>query len=123
MPRQVTPQVLKPSKSQRKREMNQLQDLGEVLVTLRDNEFARVKLPERLHDAIVACRKIKAHEAKRRQLQYVGRVMRELDDLALSEVFSQLKKHCPNALAKAIDTKPSGAKPESSFPFLGDKAQ
>ncbi|MFN5807834.1 MAG: DUF615 domain-containing protein, partial [Burkholderiales bacterium] len=52
-------------------------------MSLSDSEFRKVQLPERLHDAVVACRAIKTHEAKRRQLQYVGRVMRELDETSL----------------------------------------
>ena len=84
----------KPSKSQLKREMHQLQDYGKVLVSLSDSEFRKVQLPERLHDAVVACRAIKTHEAKRRQLQYVGRVMRELDETSLVAVLQQIS---PNA--------------------------
>ncbi|MFM1938324.1 MAG: ribosome biogenesis factor YjgA [Burkholderiaceae bacterium] len=84
----------KPSKSQLKREMHQLQAYGKILVSLNDSEFRKVQLPERLHDAVVACRMIKAHEAKRRQLQYVGRLMRELDETSLVAVLKQIS---PNA--------------------------
>jgi len=84
----------KPSKSQLKREMHQLQACGKILVSLNDSEFRKVQLPERLHDAVVACRMIKAHEAKRRQLQYVGRLMRELDETSLVAVLKQIS---PNA--------------------------
>ena len=84
----------KPSKSQLKREMHQLQAYGKILVSLNDSEFRKVQLPESLHDAVVACRMIKAHEAKRRQLQYVGRLMRELDETSLVAVLKQIS---PNA--------------------------
>jgi ribosomal 50S subunit-associated protein YjgA (DUF615 family) len=121
MIRQVTPQEAKPSKSQRKRAMNHLQDLGEVLVTLRDNEFAQVKLPERLRDAVVACRLIKAHEAKRRQLQYVGRVMRELDETEFRSVLLQLQKFRPVTVSKANEATPSTSSQTSMFPQAGEK--
>jgi ribosomal 50S subunit-associated protein YjgA (DUF615 family) len=121
MIRQATTHEAKPSKSQRKREMNYLQDLGEALVTLRNNEFARVKLPERLHDAVVACRLIKAHEAKRRQLQYVGRVMRELDETELAAVLVQLQQHLPTVRSKANEAKPTGNDRAPMFPQPGEK--
>ncbi|MFM9039090.1 MAG: ribosome biogenesis factor YjgA [Betaproteobacteria bacterium] len=90
----ITRQDDKPSKSQLKREMHQLQAYGKILVSLNDSEFRKVQLPERLHDAVVACRMINAHEAKRRQLQYVGRLMRELDETSLVAVLKQIS---PNA--------------------------
>ena len=90
MTKAITRQDDKPSKSQLKREMHQLQAFGKILVSLSDNEFSKVRLPERLLDAVVACRMIRAHEAKRRQLQYVGRLMRELDEAALVEVLVQI---------------------------------
>lgn len=121
MIRQATTHEAKPSKSQRKREMNYLQDLGEALVTLRNNEFARVKLPERLHDAVVACRLIKAHEAKRRQLQYVGRVMRELDETELAAVLVQLQQRRPTVRSKANEAKPTGNARAPMFPQPGEK--
>ncbi|NDF48529.1 MAG: DUF615 domain-containing protein [Betaproteobacteria bacterium] len=97
------------------------QDLGEALVTLRDNEFARVKLPERLRDAVVACRLIKAHEAKRRQLQYVGRVMRELDETEFRSVLLQLQKFRPVTVSKANEATPSTSSQTSMFPQAGEK--
>ncbi len=68
-----------PSKSQRKREMAALQDLGVALVRLSAEQLARIGLPENLHEAITAARRISNHEGRRRQLQYVGRLMRGVD--------------------------------------------
>ncbi len=68
------------SKSQRKRDMTALQDLGSELEALAKDRLARVPMPEPLADAIHAARKITSHEGKRRQMQFVGKVMRNLDD-------------------------------------------
>lgn len=68
------------SKSQRKRDMTALQDLGVELEALAKDRLARVPMPESLADAIHAARKINSHEGKRRQMQFVGKVMRGLDD-------------------------------------------
>ncbi len=67
------------SKSQRKREMHALQALGETLVALPAEQLARLALPETLHEAIMQARSISQRGALRRQLQYVGRLMREVD--------------------------------------------
>jgi len=69
----------RPSKTQRKQEMTALQDLGAQLVKLNAEQLSRVALPEELAEAIKTARRITAHEAKRRQLQYVGRLMRRVD--------------------------------------------
>lgn len=68
-----------PSKSQRKREMHDLQALGEALVELDPRAVAKLGLPERLADAIALARTITKHEGRRRQMQYVGRLMRDVD--------------------------------------------
>ncbi|WP_304524119.1 ribosome biogenesis factor YjgA [Cupriavidus sp. AU9028] len=68
------------SKSQRKRDMHALQDLGTELEALPKDRLARVPMPEALHDAIHEARRINSHEGKRRQMQYVGKIMRGLDD-------------------------------------------
>lgn len=68
-----------PSKSQRKRDMHALQELGEALVALNDERLASVDIPESLRDAVVKARKITRHEARRRQMQYIGKLMRDVD--------------------------------------------
>jgi ribosome-associated protein len=71
----------RPSKSQRKRDSLALQDLGESLVTLSDERLRSLALPERLVDAIQLVRTIRAHEGRRRQMQFIGRLMREEADV------------------------------------------
>jgi ribosome-associated protein len=68
-----------PSKSQRKRAMHALQELGEELVRLPKERLRELNLGDALHAAIVEAQRITSHEGKRRQLQYVGRLMREVD--------------------------------------------
>jgi ribosome-associated protein len=68
------------SKSQRKRDMTALQDLGAELEALAKDRLARVPMPEALADAIHQARRINSHEGKRRQMQFVGKIMRGLDD-------------------------------------------
>ena len=68
----------RPSKSQLKREMHALQELGETLVALPKDALKRMPMPEKLDEAVREARRITDHEGKRRQIQYVGRVMRSL---------------------------------------------
>ena len=70
---------LPPSKTRRKHEMHALQDLGEALVALDPRRLQKLDLPERLVDAIVQARGIRAHEGRRRQIQYIGKLMRTID--------------------------------------------
>lgn len=68
-----------PSKTQRKRASHDLQELGEELVALSDARLAELVLSERLRAAIMEARRISKFGALRRQLQFVGRLMREGD--------------------------------------------
>lgn len=68
-----------PSKSQRKRDMDALQETGAELVALSERQLAAVDLPEDLRDAVIAARAITAFGARRRQLQYIGKLMRRVD--------------------------------------------
>ena len=68
-----------PSKSSLKRASTALQDLGRELAELGKERLARVPLEEDLRDAVKDYQRFTAHEAKRRQLQYIGRLMRNVD--------------------------------------------
>lgn len=68
----------RPSKSQRKRDMTALQKLGERLLELSAAELVRIELPEGLREAIADMPRIATHEGRRRQLQYIGRLMRQV---------------------------------------------
>lgn len=68
-----------PSKTRRKHEMHALQDLGLALVAQDPARVAELGLPEPLADAIAQARGIRAHEGRRRQIQYIGKLMRDVD--------------------------------------------
>lgn len=73
----------RPSKTRRKRDMRDLQALGESLVPLADERLERLPIGEALLDAIRLARGIHSREGRRRQLQYIGRLMRDVDADAL----------------------------------------
>jgi ribosome-associated protein len=70
----------RPSKSELKRQMTELQKLGEQLVAEPRDRVKRVPMPEDVRDAILMCQTITNHEGRRRQLQYVGKMMRTLNE-------------------------------------------
>lgn len=67
------------SKTQRKREMLELQELGVELIALSVDQLAVIELPEILRDAVLEARRITDFEGRRRQTQYVGKLMRKVD--------------------------------------------
>lgn len=67
------------SKTRVKEAMQELQDLGAELVSLSRDQLKRIGLDENLHAAILDWQRFSKHEAKRRQLQYIGKIMRGLD--------------------------------------------
>jgi ribosome-associated protein len=69
-----------PSKTDLKKESTELQKLGEALLTLREDLFEGLDLPEGLVSALDELRRITNFEGRRRQLQYVGKLMRGLDE-------------------------------------------
>ncbi len=71
--------VEKKSKSQVKREMLALQAIGEKLVALSPDQIGRIEMPDELREALLFARTITKGEARRRQLQYIGALMREVD--------------------------------------------
>lgn len=71
------PDLRPPSKSQLKRDSSRLQELGARLAALSPQRLKQLPLSESLYDAIREAQKITAHEAKRRQMQFVGKLMRD----------------------------------------------
>ena len=72
------------SKTQRKHQMLELQALGEALTALTEEQLQQLELPERLLDALLQAQRIHKFGALRRQLQYIGRLMREVDSEAIA---------------------------------------
>ncbi len=72
------------SKTKRKEAMHALQDIGKELVKLPSNKLEKLDLPEELRRAVEDCRRFTKHEAIRRQLQYIGRLMRGVDEAPIA---------------------------------------
>lgn len=79
------------SKSELKRKMLTLQKLGETLVQLSSSELEQIPLEPFLRDAILHAKTITAHGGKRRQLQYIGRLMRNVDAEPIQTALNKLQ--------------------------------
>lgn len=78
------------SKSDLKKEMDELQDLGKELLTLRTDLLNGLDLPEILLGAMAEAKRITNFEGKRRQMQFVGKLMRKLDEDQIAAVRAAL---------------------------------
>jgi ribosome-associated protein len=67
------------SKSQRKREMHDLKQLGLKLLDFSNDALRQLELPETLLEALLTAKKIHSNSARKRQLQYIGKLMKEID--------------------------------------------
>jgi len=81
----------RPSKSELKRQMHDLQALGEALIELPESRVAALDLPESLRDALAEYRRTRSHEGRRRQLQFIGKLMRKTDDAPIREAVAAAK--------------------------------
>ncbi len=81
----------RPSKTQRKKASHELQDLGEALVALPDNRLADLDIDESLRGAIDEYRRTRSHEGRRRQMQYIGKLMRRTDPEPLREAVAAMQ--------------------------------
>jgi len=88
------------SKTRRKRQARDLQDLGAALTRLREDQLARLELPDDLRQAVLECRRMTKHEAIRRQMQYLGRMMRSLDAEPIAAQLEAL--HAPSHQETAL---------------------
>ena len=79
------------TKTDLKRESDALQDLGKELMTLRSDLFKRLQLSDQLIDALAEAKRITNFEGKRRQLQYVGKLMRKLTPEQVASVKQALE--------------------------------
>ena len=80
-----------PSKTQLKKEAHDLQELGEALAELSSDRLDGLKIEERLRDAIAELRRTRSFEGKRRQLQYIGKLMKFEDVEPLREAVAAFK--------------------------------
>lgn len=80
-----------PSRSQSKREAEALQKLGEELIALPEKQLTQILLPDVVRAAIEQARHITSHGGLRRQRQYVGRLMRDLDPAPIRMKLAELR--------------------------------
>src|SRR5687768_16888864 len=88
-----------PSRTARKNASTELQKTGEALLALRPERLAQLELPERLRDAIVEAKRLTQFGAKRRQMQFIGKLMRKLDPDVLEAVDAALRAAQPSRRA------------------------
>ncbi len=88
------------SKTQRKKRMHDVQAMGVALTKLSHEQLARLELPEELREAVLEARRLTRHEAIRRQGQYIGRLMRELDPEPIAAQLAELE--APSARQTAL---------------------
>ncbi len=81
----------RPSKTRRKQASHALQDLGEAVVALPDDRLRELKLDETLLDAILDYKRTKTFEGQRRQMQYIGKLMRRNDPEPIREAVEALQ--------------------------------
>src|SRR3569623_849142 len=95
---------LKPeaSRTDLKRESEQVQKLGEQLLALREDLFARLQLPEKLVEALDEVRRITNFEGRRRQMQFIGKLMRNLGDEELQAVREALDEQQKGSAHEAM---------------------
>jgi len=80
------------SKSQLKRESQALRDLGSTLIELPEPQLARIPLPEDVAAAVAEARRIRSHGARKRQMLYIGKLMRHLDPKPIREALLRLEE-------------------------------
>jgi ribosome-associated protein len=85
------PDFGRPSKTQRKKASHDLQDLGEALVALPDARLLDLDIDESLREAIQEFKRTRSHEGRRRQMQYIGKLMRRTDPEPLREAVAAMQ--------------------------------
>ena len=83
--------LTRPSKTRRKKDSHDLQDLGEALVAMPDGRLVDLPMDESLLDAIRQYRVTRTHEGRRRQMQYIGKLMRRNDPEPLREAVAAMQ--------------------------------
>ena len=116
--------VDKISKTKRKQQMHELQDIGEELVELSKEALSKIPMSEDLLDAIKEYKRLNAHEARRRQMQFIGKIMRKEDTAPIREKLEQIRgsSTAATALLHRIERYRSAmiAKDEAITQFLSD---
>jgi ribosome-associated protein len=90
------------SKTDLKRESEALQALGNALLTLRADLFSRLQLPEKLQEALQEAKRITNFEGKRRQMQFIGKLMRKLDEDDVAAIEAALDEQQSGSAAEKL---------------------
>jgi ribosome-associated protein len=88
------------SKTRKKREMHELQALGAALAALAESQLKEMQLGEDLLEALLEAKRIKSHEARRRQMQYIGRLMRAVDPAPIRSRLAEVEGNSAQATAR-----------------------
>lgn len=93
------------SRTQKKNEARALQELGEALVALSPEQLANIEMADELRQAVIEAGKIKSHSARRRQLQRIGTLMREVDPEPIQSALENIRlgDHKKNLAFKKIE--------------------
>lgn len=76
----------RPSRTERKNATQALTHLGEGLLTLRQDKLAALALPDRLLEAVAEAKRLTSFGSKRRQVRFIGKLMRDLDETAVASI-------------------------------------
>lgn len=80
------------SRTQKKKEDRALQRLGEELLTISMDQLAAITMPEELAEAVRLGRQTTQHGARRRQLQYIGALMRQIDSTPIKKALDNIRQ-------------------------------
>lgn len=89
--RQAAIDGIAPSRNELKKTMQDLQELGEAVASLPVDRLDKLKIDERLRDAIDELRRTKSFEGKRRQIQYIGKLMKHENPEPLREAVASFR--------------------------------
>lgn len=78
------------SKSEKKREMTALQELGKRLLELSQAQVQKIEMPQELRDSLLLAGTMKSHSALRRQMQYIGVLMRRIDTEPIRQELNEI---------------------------------
>lgn len=85
------------SKTQRKKIMDDLKAMGKTLVELNNKDLAKIPMPEDLADAVNQARKMQSNNAKRRQLQFIGKIIRKIDYEPIEKALDKINQRRNNS--------------------------
>lgn len=88
-----------PSKSQRKRDANALQAMGKELVALSKDQLKKLDIPDALRAELLEAKRITSHGAIRRQMQLIGKLMRDVDAEPIAEQLAEIRGESDTAKA------------------------